>query len=191
MNPFQVGDKVRLRFDVLQRHARSVPAHAGYTVYETAWRETLKVLLDQVGEIERIFPNSDHVNVQFESVTSIGINYTELVPLKLPYPPPSDQHDEILLMIDNTSQTWEDAVKLAGNWKKLKYYIKRKARLALLKAGDREQAECLTNALHELNRAFRESDSIVEIERAKVRENLYWLAVDEYYSRKKYEQAMK
>ena len=85
---FKVGDKVKLRADVLQRHARSVPAHMGYTREQFAWRNTLRKLLGlneqykvvavrTVGVIERIFPNSGNVNVQFPE-TMIGIDATEL-----------------------------------------------------------------------------------------------------------------
>lgn len=74
---FKVGDKVKLRIDVLKRHSRSVPAHAGYSTEQFAWRATLDKLEGQVGTIERTFPHSRHVNVQFPG-TLIGIDSTEL-----------------------------------------------------------------------------------------------------------------
>lgn len=73
------GDRVKLRPDVLQRHARSVPAHAGYTREQFQWRDTLRALEGQTGEIERVFDKpSKYVNVQFPGVL-IGIDYTELM----------------------------------------------------------------------------------------------------------------
>lgn len=77
---FNVGDSVVLREDVLQRHARSVPAHAGYTHEQFHWRDTLRKLEGQTGQIERTFENSKHVNVQFRDGTLIGIDRTELDP---------------------------------------------------------------------------------------------------------------
>jgi len=74
---FKKGDKVKLRSDVLKRHSKSVPAHAGYSKEQFSWRATLDNLEGQVGTIERTFPNSKHVNVQFPS-TLIGIDSTEL-----------------------------------------------------------------------------------------------------------------
>lgn len=76
-NQFKVGDLVRLREDVLVRHARSIPAHMGYTPWQFAWRETLRALKGQTGRIERLFDGSKHVNVQFRT-TMIGIDFTEL-----------------------------------------------------------------------------------------------------------------
>lgn len=76
-SPFAVGDKVRLRPDVLARHARSVPAHAGFTHEQFEWRKTLDDLEGQTGEIQRTFENSRHVNVQFPGIL-IGIDHTEL-----------------------------------------------------------------------------------------------------------------
>lgn len=88
-NPFKVGDRVALRPDVLQRHARSVPAHAGYTREQFAWRDTLRTLNNAVGTVSRVF-DSKHTNVDFEAPGNpeiglkpfkgtIGIDYTELV----------------------------------------------------------------------------------------------------------------
>ena len=74
---FRPGDKVMLRHDVLLRHSRSVPPHAGYTTEQFAWRKTLDGLEGEVGVIERVFPSSKHVNVQFAG-TMIGIDNTEL-----------------------------------------------------------------------------------------------------------------
>jgi len=73
----KVGDSVRLRKDVVQRHARSVPSHAGYTSEQFHWRDTLDNLEGKTGVITRRFPNSKHVNVQFGD-TLIGIDTTEL-----------------------------------------------------------------------------------------------------------------
>jgi hypothetical protein len=78
-NPFEKGDKVKLRTDVLKRHSQSVPAHAGYTREEFAWRKTLDEYQNRVGTIERTFPHSKHVNVVFSDGVIIGIDYTELV----------------------------------------------------------------------------------------------------------------
>ena len=75
---FKAGDKVALVFDVLQRHSRTVPAHAGYSKEQFAWRDTLRKLNGKIGTIERTFENSKHVNVQFDDGTLIGINETEL-----------------------------------------------------------------------------------------------------------------
>lgn len=72
------GDKVKLRPDVLRRHAKSVPAHAGYTKEQFQWRKVLDDIGNEVGEIERIFPNSNHVNVQFKKHL-IGIEASELI----------------------------------------------------------------------------------------------------------------
>ena len=44
MNPFKIGEKVKLRDDVLQRHSLSIPSHAGYTSDQFAWRNTLRKL---------------------------------------------------------------------------------------------------------------------------------------------------
>ncbi len=76
---FVVGDHVGLRDDVLLRHARSVPAHAGYTREQFEWRKTLSDLRGKRGEVERTFPDSRHVNVRF-GTHLIGINREELVP---------------------------------------------------------------------------------------------------------------
>lgn len=75
---FKVGDKVKLKDDVLQRHSRSVPAHAGYTREQFSWRDSLRKLKGKTGTIERLFSNSKHVNVDFDGHV-IGINSTELV----------------------------------------------------------------------------------------------------------------
>jgi len=73
-----VGDTVKLREDVLQRHARSVPAHMGYTTEQFKWRDTLRQLKGRIGVIECVFEGCKHVNVRFDGVL-IGINDTELV----------------------------------------------------------------------------------------------------------------
>jgi hypothetical protein len=75
---FKTGDEVVLRPDVLKRHSQSVPAHAGYTTAQFSWRKTLDRLAGMKGTIERVFPNSKHVNVEFEDGTVIGIDSTEL-----------------------------------------------------------------------------------------------------------------
>ncbi len=76
-NPYTVGSNVKLREDVLQRHARSVPAHMGYTREQFAWRDTLRKLKGQTGIVSRLFEGSKHVNVDFGE-TCIGIDWTEL-----------------------------------------------------------------------------------------------------------------
>jgi len=73
----KMGDKVKLVDDVLPQHSRSVPAYMGYTTEQFRWRDTLKKLKGQVGFVERVFPNSDHVNVQFGE-TLIGIESSML-----------------------------------------------------------------------------------------------------------------
>lgn len=75
----EVGDKVKLRGDVLVRHARSVPAHAGYTREGFAWRETLNKYEGKTGRVTRTFPGSRHVNVSYPDGKTIGIDSTELV----------------------------------------------------------------------------------------------------------------
>lgn len=74
------GTVVKLREDVLERHARSVPAHVGYTREQFKWRDTLRLLEDETGVIDRTFPNSDYVTVRFEN-TMIGIDKSELNPI--------------------------------------------------------------------------------------------------------------
>lgn len=76
-NPFKVGDQVALVFDVMARHSRSVPAHAGYTTEQFSWRDTLNKLNGKIGTVSRVFENSKHTNVDFDGHT-IGIDYTEL-----------------------------------------------------------------------------------------------------------------
>lgn len=78
-NPFKIGDKVKLRDDVLQRHSRSIPAHAGYTTEQHQWRDTLTKLSGEIGTVSRLFDNK-HTNVDFPTAC-IGIDYTDLVPV--------------------------------------------------------------------------------------------------------------
>jgi len=75
------GSKVKLRSDVLQRHARSVPAHMGYTHAQFEWRDTLRKLKGRTGRVTKVFPSSNHVNVKFGK-TLIGIGKKELVEVK-------------------------------------------------------------------------------------------------------------
>lgn len=75
---FKIGDKVKLADDVMQKHAKSVPAHAGYTSVQFKWRETLNNLSGKIGTIQRVFPNSDHVNVDFDGEL-IGIESSQLI----------------------------------------------------------------------------------------------------------------
>jgi len=72
------GSKVKLRPDVLRRHAKSVPAHAGYTSEQFSWRKTLDNLEGKTGIVERTFPSSKHINVRFGK-TLIGINNSEVI----------------------------------------------------------------------------------------------------------------
>jgi hypothetical protein len=74
---FAAGDKVKLRADALQQHARSVPARMGYTREQFAWRDTLKRIGDEVGVVERVF-DSGYVNVEFPSAF-IGIDSDQLM----------------------------------------------------------------------------------------------------------------
>lgn len=74
----KIGDKVKLREDVLQRHSRSVPAHMGYTHEQFLWRDTLGKLKGKGGKIQRMFKDSSHVNVKFGKHL-IGINKQELI----------------------------------------------------------------------------------------------------------------
>jgi len=73
-----VGDKVKLRPDVLVRHARRIPPYAGFTKEQFRWREILSQHKDDVGVVTRTFPNSKYVNIDFPDGTLIGIDYTEL-----------------------------------------------------------------------------------------------------------------
>ena len=73
----KIGSKVKLRADVLQRHSKSVPAHAGYTTAQFQWRDTLNKLKGKTGTITRVFP-SGNVNVTFGK-TVIGISKKDLV----------------------------------------------------------------------------------------------------------------
>ena len=75
---FKLGDKVRLRKDVLVRHSRSVPAHAGYTHEGFHWRATLSKYQNRVGTITRVF-DSGSVNVTFSDKNVIGLDQAELV----------------------------------------------------------------------------------------------------------------
>ena len=96
-NPFKVGDLVKLHPEVLKRHSSSIPAHAGFTKNQFAWRETLNKLEDKEGKITKIFPNSKNVNVQYPeswtsrdeygksyTVNTINISYMDLVPADNP-----------------------------------------------------------------------------------------------------------
>lgn len=77
-----VGTIVMLRKDVLLRHSRSVPAHAGYSKQQFEWRRTLEKLEGVRGVIDRVFENSNHVNVLFKNYEHdilIGIDKGELV----------------------------------------------------------------------------------------------------------------
>lgn len=78
---FKVGDRVQLRSDVLLRHSKSVPAHLGYTKEQFSWRATLDNLEGKTGVVQRIFPNSNHINIDFNGYL-IGINKSELVKIK-------------------------------------------------------------------------------------------------------------
>lgn len=79
-NPFKAGDKVKLAKDVLGRHAKSVPAHMGYSTDQFSWRDTLRKLEGKIGTIERLSAIGKHVNVDFDGHT-IGIDYTDLEPV--------------------------------------------------------------------------------------------------------------
>jgi hypothetical protein len=81
----KTGTKVKLRADVLVRHARSVPARLGYSREQFDWRATLRRLSGVSGEITRTFPGSKHVTVEFKEGAGgtphiIGIDHTELEP---------------------------------------------------------------------------------------------------------------
>ena len=77
----KVGSNVKLKKNVLQKHARSVPAHAGYTKEQFAWRKTLSKLQGKTGKVTKVFPHSSHVNVKFGK-TLIGISKGELSVVK-------------------------------------------------------------------------------------------------------------
>ena len=82
LNPFKVGDEVCLVENVLARHARSVPAHAGYTTEQFKWRNTLRTLAGCVGIVSKVFPDGKCTNVDFnasEFKGTIGIDFTELL----------------------------------------------------------------------------------------------------------------
>lgn len=72
-----VGTKVRLKRDVVARHSKTVPPHAGFTKEQFTWRDSLNQLLGQEGEIETVFEKSKHRNVKFGN-HCIGIDCTEL-----------------------------------------------------------------------------------------------------------------
>ena len=75
---FKIGDKVKLRKDVLRRHSKSIPAHAGYTREAFHWRDVLGKYQNRVGTITRVF-GSGSVNVTFSDKNTIGIDQAELV----------------------------------------------------------------------------------------------------------------
>jgi len=77
----KVGSKVELKKNVLQKHARSVPSHLGYTKEQFAWRKTLRELKGKTGKVTKVFPSSSNVNVKFGK-TLIGISKTELSEIK-------------------------------------------------------------------------------------------------------------
>lgn len=64
---FQVGDKVVVTLQGLQAHARSIPAHMGYSRETMSWREGLSKLRQDktVGTVTRVFEDSDNLNVDF------------------------------------------------------------------------------------------------------------------------------
>jgi len=72
------GMKVKLRHDVLRRHARSVPEDMGYTREQFQWRDTLRRLSGEEGEVTHTFEDSTHVNVTFHDGTTIGICHKDL-----------------------------------------------------------------------------------------------------------------
>ncbi len=78
-NPYKIGDKVKLRADVVARHIKSLnlPPQAGFTTTTFQWHATLRALADKVGTVSRLFDKSKHTNVDFADGT-IGIDYTEL-----------------------------------------------------------------------------------------------------------------
>ena len=114
---FKKGDKVKLKKDVLEKHSKSVPAHSGYSKEQFSWRETLESLDGEVGEIERIFPNSKHVNVQFDSII-IGINNTELEKV---VEENSKLNEETDFYIDVKRKDTEEAKNLLQGIKSIEY----------------------------------------------------------------------
>lgn len=80
VNPFKAGDQVQLKADALGQHARSIPAHMGYTTEQFAWRDTLRKVKGKVGTVERTFPNSKHTNVEWDGVGCVGLDWTMLDP---------------------------------------------------------------------------------------------------------------
>ena len=110
---FQVGDKVKLVRDVLQHHARSVPAHMGYTREQFAWRRTLDALEGKTGTISRVFEGSNHVNVDFDGEV-IGIGASELVQVNA-YGGKRDYH-KIEIFVDGVyvaTTAWAKSLKEA------------------------------------------------------------------------------
>ena len=82
--PIKKGSRVKLRKDVLARHAKSVSAHLGYTKEQFAWRETLDKLEGKIGIVDRTFPDSQHINIRFGK-TLIGIDKSEVIRNSNPY----------------------------------------------------------------------------------------------------------
>lgn len=76
---YKVGDTVRLHDEALQHHARSIPAHLGYTKEGFAWQDTLRKLQGKVGKVSRVFPNSQHINVDYPEHGTIGIDAKSIV----------------------------------------------------------------------------------------------------------------
>lgn len=79
----QMDMEVVLVDNVLQRHSRTVPAHAGYTTQQFQWRDTLRKLKGKIGRITGIFKDSKHTNVTFEGNQCIGIDCTEIQPARI------------------------------------------------------------------------------------------------------------
>jgi len=74
----RVGDKVMLRKDAVKRFLKRIPSREKLMREQFEWKTTLSKLMGKVGVVERVFPNSKHVNVRFGNEL-IGIDSTELV----------------------------------------------------------------------------------------------------------------
>lgn len=97
------------------------------------------------------------------------------------YPPEDDQEDTILLMLDNSEITYNTLLILCNNKPKQRIvadicrYVKKVAKHDLISVGDKQQAECLQNAIREMESLM--GDNVWS----------YWESVADYYIQKRSE----